>query len=81
MNDTDIQKYQQELVEYLKKANYLKTPLVEEAFMKVPRHLFLPDEPLDKVYSDVAIVRKRVRKVNGLAHHPCRRSWLLCWSS
>lgn len=59
MNDTDIQKYQQELVEYLKKANYLKTPLVEEAFMKVPRHLFLPDEPLDKVYSDVAIVRKR----------------------
>lgn len=27
--------------------------------MKVPRHLFLPDEPLDKVYSDVAIVVKR----------------------
>jgi len=59
MNDANIQKYQQDLVEYLKKANCLKTPLVEEAFMKVPRHLFLPDEPLDKVYSDVAIVRKR----------------------
>lgn len=59
MDDVKIQKYQRDLVEYLKKANHLKTPLVEEAFMKVPRHLFLPNEPLDKVYSDVAIVRKR----------------------
>ena len=59
MNDANIQKYQQDLVEYLKQANHLKTPLVEEAFIKVPRHLFLPGEPLDKVYSDVAIVRKR----------------------
>src|SRR5688572_10938376 len=59
MNDANIQKYQQDLVEYLKQANHLKTPLVEEAFIKVPRHLFLPDEPLDKVYSDIAIVKKR----------------------
>src|SRR5688572_4600697 len=59
MNDADIQKYQQALVEQLKKANIFKTASVEEAFLKVPRHLFLPDEPLDKVYSDVAIVRKR----------------------
>jgi protein-L-isoaspartate(D-aspartate) O-methyltransferase len=59
MNDEDIQKYQQSLVEQLKKANIFKTPSVEEAFLKVPRHLFLPDEPLNKVYSDVAIVRKR----------------------
>ena len=59
MNDTTIQKYQQDLVDYLKKANYLKTPLIEEAFIKVPRHLFLPGEPLDKVYSDIAIVIKR----------------------
>jgi protein-L-isoaspartate(D-aspartate) O-methyltransferase len=59
MNSADIQKYQQALVEQLKRANILKTPLVEDAFLKVPRHLFLPDEPLDKVYSDIAIVRKR----------------------
>ena len=59
MNGSDIQKYQQALVEQLKKANHLKTSLIEEAFIKVPRHLFLPDEPLDKVYSDVAIVMKR----------------------
>jgi protein-L-isoaspartate(D-aspartate) O-methyltransferase len=62
MNDANIQKYQQDLVEYLKKADHLKMPLVEEAFMRVPRHLFLPDEPLDKVCSDVAIVRKRGEK-------------------
>jgi protein-L-isoaspartate(D-aspartate) O-methyltransferase len=59
MNSADIQNYQQALVEQLKKANALKTPLIEEAFFKVPRHLFLPEEPLDKVYSDVAIVMKR----------------------
>lgn len=59
MNDASIQKYQQALVEQLKKADHLKTLLVEEAFMKVPRHLFLPNEPLDKVYSDVAIVMKQ----------------------
>ncbi len=59
MNDANIQKYQQDLVEHLKQANHLKSPLVEAAFMQVPRHLFLPDEPLDKVYSDVAIVKKR----------------------
>ena len=59
MNDPQIQKYQQALVEKLKQAGVLKTRRVEEAFRKVPRHLFLPDEPLDKVYSDVAIVTKR----------------------
>jgi protein-L-isoaspartate(D-aspartate) O-methyltransferase len=59
MNDAEIQKYQQALVEHLKKENIFKTPWVEAAFLNVPRHLFLPDEPLDKVYSDVAIVRKR----------------------
>lgn len=59
MNDSNIEKYQQELVEQLKKANIFKTPLVEEAFLKVPRHLFLPDEPLENVYSDRAIVVKR----------------------
>ena len=59
MNSSETQKYQQALVERLKKADIFKTPLIEEAFMKVPRHLFLPEEPLDKVYSDVAIVMKR----------------------
>ena len=57
--NAEIQKFQQTLVEQLKKENNIKTPGVEEAFMKVGRHLFLPEEPLQKVYSDVAIVKKR----------------------
>lgn len=59
MNDENFQKYQQALVEQMKKANQLTTPLIEEAFLKVPRHLFLLEEPLDKVYSDEAIVVRR----------------------
>jgi protein-L-isoaspartate(D-aspartate) O-methyltransferase len=59
MKDTEIRKYQHDLVKHLKKSKCLQTPQVEEAFLNVPRHLFLPGEPLDKVYSDVAIVRKR----------------------
>jgi protein-L-isoaspartate(D-aspartate) O-methyltransferase len=59
MNDTEFQTYQQGLVEQLKKANVFKTIAIEAAFLKVPRHLFLPGEPPDKVYSDVAIVVKR----------------------
>lgn len=59
MNDADTQQYQQALVKHLKQANLLTNPLIEQAFMKVPRHLFLPEEPLEKVYSDVAIVTKR----------------------
>ena len=59
MNSADFQPYQQALVEQLKEAKLFRTPSVEEAFRRVPRHLFLPGEPLDKVYSDVAIVMKR----------------------
>lgn len=58
MDDT-IRKYQQAIVDQMKQANNLTTQAVEEAFMKVPRHLFVPDEPLDKVYSDVAIAMRR----------------------
>ena len=53
MKDTDIQKYQHELVQHLKKAKCLQTPQVEEAFLKVPRHLFLPDEPLHCLRHDL----------------------------
>jgi protein-L-isoaspartate(D-aspartate) O-methyltransferase len=59
MSDTEIQTYQQALVKQLKKANILTKRLIEEAFLNVPRHLFLPNEPLEKVYSDVVIVVKR----------------------
>jgi protein-L-isoaspartate(D-aspartate) O-methyltransferase len=48
----------QHLVDTLKKKGDLMDSSLEEAFLAVPRHLFLPDEPLEKVYSDEAIATK-----------------------
>lgn len=59
MNGEEIHRLQQNLVETLKKDNNITTPFIEKAFRRVPRHLFLPDEPLEKVYSDVAIAVRR----------------------
>ena len=55
----EIQARQQALVDHLKEENCITTPVVEQAFLSVPRHLFLPGEPLDKVYSDQSIVVRR----------------------
>jgi protein-L-isoaspartate(D-aspartate) O-methyltransferase len=52
----EAQARQQTLVDHLKEQNCITTPLIEQAFLAVPRHLFLPGEPLDKVYADRSIV-------------------------
>jgi protein-L-isoaspartate(D-aspartate) O-methyltransferase len=62
MSHKDIQTYQQSLVQTLKQNGAITTSQVEAAFLQVPRHLFLPGEPLDTVYSDVAIVLRRVEE-------------------
>jgi protein-L-isoaspartate(D-aspartate) O-methyltransferase len=46
------------LVEGLKRNGVLSRPEVESAFLEVPRHLFLPGEPLERAYSDEAIPTK-----------------------
>ncbi|CAI8026814.1 Protein-L-isoaspartate O-methyltransferase 2, partial [Geodia barretti] len=46
------------IVEDLKIKGHIETPEVEAAFRVVPRHLFLPDVPLERVYSDEAILTK-----------------------
>ena len=43
------------LVDRLKEARHVRTAAVEAAFREVPRHLFLPGEPLERVYADEAI--------------------------
>jgi len=48
----------QALVEQLKRAGQFPSPRVEAAFRAVPRHLFLPDVELEKVYQDEAIPTK-----------------------
>jgi protein-L-isoaspartate(D-aspartate) O-methyltransferase len=49
----------QALIEALKRHGDLDDPQVEAAFRAIPRHLFLPDLPLDKVYIDEAVPIKR----------------------
>ena len=48
----------QQLVDLLKQSECLSASAVEAAFRAVPRHLFLPGIPLDKVYADEAIPTK-----------------------
>src|ERR1051326_1170586 len=46
------------LINHLKQRELLARPEIEEAFRIVPRHLFLPDLPVEKVYRDQAIATK-----------------------
>jgi protein-L-isoaspartate(D-aspartate) O-methyltransferase len=50
----------QALIDQLKQniPEFILTPEIEEAFRAVPRHVFLPNLPLDQVYRDDAIVTK-----------------------
>jgi protein-L-isoaspartate(D-aspartate) O-methyltransferase len=48
----------QALVDKLKATDAIQTEQVEAAFRAVPRHPFLPDVPLEMVYSDEAIPTK-----------------------
>lgn len=49
----------QSLVEAMKTKGLLADPLLESAFLNVPRHVFLPEIPPDEVYVDRAITTKR----------------------
>jgi protein-L-isoaspartate(D-aspartate) O-methyltransferase len=49
----------QSLVNELKSKGYLQTPRVEAAFETILRHRFLPETPLEEVYSDRAIAAKQ----------------------
>ena len=46
-------------MEDLKSKGAIQSQRVEEAFRAVPRHLFLPDSPLQRVYRDESILTKR----------------------
>ena len=55
----DLTRLHGDYVDDLKSRGSIQSPTVEAAFRAVPRHLFLPDVPLQRVYSDDAILTKR----------------------
>lgn len=48
------------LVNQLVERGFIRNKRIEEAFRKVPRHLFLPEIEPQEVYSDVSIITKRI---------------------
>ncbi len=53
------EQYRRNLVEELKRQEGLLDKPLEDAFLAVPRHVFLPEEALSRAYSDDAIAIKR----------------------
>jgi protein-L-isoaspartate(D-aspartate) O-methyltransferase len=51
----DPQELRRGLVAFLLQEKAIRSPAVERAFLAVPREIFLPQFPLEKVYSDDAI--------------------------
>lgn len=47
------------LIDALRDTGHIATPRVEAAFRAIPRHLFLPNVPLETVYADDAIPTKK----------------------
>jgi protein-L-isoaspartate(D-aspartate) O-methyltransferase len=56
----DTQHLRDALIDSLVSSGHIKTTLVEKAFRKVPRELFLPNFTLDEVYSDGSIITKSI---------------------
>ncbi|MEZ4668008.1 MAG: rRNA adenine N-6-methyltransferase family protein [Anaerolineae bacterium] len=59
MADKAYLEYQKTLIAQLKQQDGLLDKTLEAAFMAVPRHVFLPKEPLERAYSDDAIAIKQ----------------------
>jgi len=58
-SEVDVAALHQALIDELIEKEALTSDEVTAAFRAVPRHLFLPDEPLTAVYTDRPIVTKR----------------------
>jgi protein-L-isoaspartate(D-aspartate) O-methyltransferase len=60
---SDSLELRQRLVDDLRRRDVVRSEQVCEAFATVPRHLFLPDQPLADVYTDRAIITKQVEGI------------------
>ncbi len=61
-NKQKIRSLHQQLVDQMKSGGHLASRSIEAVFRAVPRHLFLPDTPLEEVYSDQAIATKSLQE-------------------
>lgn len=48
----------------MKKKGFLKDKRIESAIRKVPRHLFVPDEPKESAYKDKPLPTKRMQTIS-----------------
>lgn len=56
---TSADAYRAALVDQLRELGAIRTERVAGAFRAVPRHLFLPQVPLEEAYANEAVVTKR----------------------
>jgi protein-L-isoaspartate(D-aspartate) O-methyltransferase len=59
MEDVETNQLIDALIRVMLKNGSLKSVAIEQAFRGVPRHLFLPNEPLERAYKDIAITVKK----------------------
>jgi protein-L-isoaspartate(D-aspartate) O-methyltransferase len=55
----EVAALRERLIDALIARNYLHDARVIDAFRAVPRHLFVPSEPLDRAYSEESIITRR----------------------
>jgi protein-L-isoaspartate(D-aspartate) O-methyltransferase len=59
MEDAETSQLIDALISVMHKNGSLKSAAIEQAFRDVSRHLFLPNEPLERAYKDIAIFVKK----------------------
>jgi protein-L-isoaspartate(D-aspartate) O-methyltransferase len=62
LDDGDSLKLNQYMVDRLKRSGYIQNSRIEEAYLTVSRHLFLPEVPLEEVYRNQPIVIKNEKE-------------------
>jgi protein-L-isoaspartate(D-aspartate) O-methyltransferase len=62
LGNSDSLKLHQYMVDRLKRSGYIQNSRIEEAYRAVPRHLFLPEVPLEEVYRNQPIVIKNEKE-------------------
>ncbi|MCQ4084381.1 methyltransferase, FxLD system [Streptomyces sp. RB6PN25] len=53
--EADAQRLRNALVDSIRESGYARTATVETALRTVPRHLFVPDAPLEEAYADTPV--------------------------